>query len=98
MSMRIEVSFEQPLDGSQRLACSIAIAGLAKSQRLRFASGDSAVWIYGEAMSGTRVREVLLEHGLPLRAVHSSLDDEIEHELDDLDEGTTRERMRPIGR
>ena len=98
MSMRIDVDFERPLDGRQRVACSLAVATLVKGQRLRFINGDSTVVIYGEAMSAMKVHETLSSYDLPVTDVRTSLPSEEDREVDELDVGTNKERFKPIGR
>lgn len=99
MAMRLDIDFPRPLDKAGRLTVLVALAGLAKSQGVRFARGDHSAVLLGEGLSARRVREVLGEHGIAVEAVRSSLDEEEDARADDvLANPDQPERVRAIGR
>jgi hypothetical protein len=99
MAMRLDIDVPRPLDKAGRVAVLVALAGLAKSQRVRFTRGDHGAVLLGEGLSIRRVREVLAELGVVVEAVRSSLDDEEDARADDLLANPDQpERVRAIGR
>ncbi len=97
--MRLDVEFARPLSRDDRLRATLAVAALAKADRIRFARGDRAAIILGEGLSAARLREVLVEAGLTVDAIHSSLVEAEEAQVDDVPvPGTAVERVRAIGR
>lgn len=98
MAMRLDITFDEPLNGDDRISLHIAIAGLAKSTRLRMHKDGRGVRVIGEAMSRERVAEALADVGLLQAHIDSSLDDDENAEADDVEVTTTKERVRPIGR
>jgi hypothetical protein len=98
MAMRIDIAFDLPLSAEQRTSLHLAIAGLAKSTRLRLHADGRGARVIGEAMSRERVSEALEEVGLVPVHIDSSLDDDENAEADDVEVTSTKERVRPIGR
>ena len=98
--MRLEIEFPKPLDSEQRTRFLLAIAALAKSRSVRWIQGGHAAEVMGEAMGRERVGEALRVAEIPVRAIHSSLTAEEDEQADDQDgdDGSGRERLRPIGR
>jgi hypothetical protein len=99
MAMRLDIEFPKPLDRAGKTRVLLAVAALAKSERVRFIRGDQAAVVMGEALSGRRLAEALAEEGIPVESVRSSLDGEDEILLDDIvSDPARRERVRAIGR
>jgi hypothetical protein len=99
MAMRLDIDFPRPLDKAGRVAVLLALAGLAKSQGVRFTRGDHGAVVLGEGLSVRRVREVLAEQGVVVEDVRSSLDQEEDARSDDLlADPAQPERVRAIGR
>ncbi len=98
MVMRIDVDFPKPLTAEDRTAAQLAIATLAKSERIVFSANGYSAVVYGIGMSIERVRESFDEMGVAVEQIHSSLNDEENAEADDVESGSTKERFRPIGR
>lgn len=98
--MRLEIGFSRPLDHELRTRLLIAVAGLAKSQRIAIARDGWSAVVRGEAMGVKRIGAALDEAGVPVDRLQSSLDAEqqdlVEESLDDIK--ASRERFRPIGR
>jgi len=100
MAMRIEVDFARPLPRETRTRLLIAVAGLAKSSRIRFDVGGHRAIVIGEAMSGERLAEALRDEDIAFERISSSLDDDEARRVDELEDpdGEGRERVRPVGR
>jgi hypothetical protein len=96
--MRIDVRFERPLDEQGRLDFVLAIAALAKSERVRVDRSGYAAVIMGEAMGVDRVRRALDEAGVAIRSLSTSLHEEEDAATEDIIGSGGRERFRPIGR
>ena len=97
MAMRIEIQFARPLDKSAKLRFLLAVATLAKSDRISFIRGDHAALVIGEGLSTKRLNDVLRDEGFPIESMRSSLDEEHDAQLDDIP-GERGERVKPIGR
>ena len=95
MVMRLDLDFSRPLARGDKVLLLLALATLAKSQRVRFARGDYAAVVTGEALSVRRVRESLSEQGLVCEQIRSSLDAGEDERADD---PVGDERVRAIGR
>ena len=95
MVMRLDLDFARPLARADKLRLLLAAATLAKCQRVRFARGDRAVVVFGEALSMRRLGEALAEHGFAEVAMRSSLDEDEDQRADD---PSGEERVRAIGR
>ncbi len=99
MAMRLVVAFVRPLTREDRLRATLAVAALAKADRIRFSHGDRAATVMGEALSAARLHEVLTEASLPIESIVSSLLEAEEAPLDDAPvPGAAVERVRAIGR
>ncbi|MFW5844989.1 MAG: hypothetical protein ACOCXJ_02055 [Planctomycetota bacterium] len=96
--MRVRIFFDTPLDADARVRMQLAIAGLAKSSRMRWIEGGRGVLVIGEAMSRERVGEALQEQDLQPTHIESSLDEDENAEADDVEVTSTKERLRAIGR
>jgi len=95
MAMRLDLEFPRPLGHADKLRVLLAAATLAKCQRVRFARGDYAVVVFGEALSMRRFAEALAEQGLAGVSMRSSLDEDEDQRADD---PLGEERVRAIGR
>lgn len=98
MAMRVQIEFTQPLSREQRTDVLVAMAGLAKSERIRFAKDGYQAEIFGEAMSCDHVRKALQTVGIAVSTARSSLIDEEDSAVDEPDVSSATERFRPIGR
>ncbi len=98
MVMRLEVDFTRPLSAAEKIRLSLAVAALAKSDRVRFTRGDRAVLVIGEALSAQRLAEVLGEEGFAVESIRSSLVESEDRQADDLPGLGGKERVRPLGR
>ncbi len=95
MVMRLDLDFPRPLARADKLRLLLAAATLAKCERVRFARGDYAAVVFGEALSMRRLGEALNEQGLAEVSMRSSLDDDEDQRADD---PANQERVRAIGR
>ena len=100
MAVRIDLEFSHPLGRDSRMDLRLAVADLAKAERIYFGrSGFSAV-IMGEAMSRDRVIAKLNEFGLhPDKVISSLSEDEdaiADEEANAHKQG--KERYKAIGR
>jgi hypothetical protein len=95
MAMRLDLDFPRPLARTDKVRVLLAAATLAKCQRVRFARGDYAAVVLGEALSMRRFAEALAEQGLTGVKMRSSLDEEEDQRADD---PLGEERVRAIGR
>jgi hypothetical protein len=95
MVMRLDLEFPRPLMHADKLRVLLAAATLAKCQRVRFARGDYAAVVFGEALSMRRLGEALAEQGLAAASMSSSLDEDEDKRADD---PSGEERVRAIGR
>ncbi len=95
MAMRLDLSFPRPLARADKVRVLLAAATLAKCERVRFARGDYAAVVFGEALSVRRLSEALAEQGVVGASVCSSLDEEEDRRADD---PVGEERVRAIGR
>jgi hypothetical protein len=98
MAMRLDVDFARPLSAAEKVRLSLAVAALAKSERVRFARGDRAVLVIGEALSAMRLAEVLAQEGFAVESIRSSLVEAEDLQADDLPGVGGKERLRPLGR
>src|SRR4051812_22936753 len=96
MAMRVEVEFARPLDRPTRLRLTVAIATLAKVDRVRFAAGDHLLVIIGEALGTAGISALLREEGLTWQAMRTSLPETEDHAVDDA--AIEGERVVPLGR
>jgi hypothetical protein len=97
MAMRLDIDFPRPLGRSDKLRVLLAVATLAKGERVRFVRGDYAAVVSGEALGVRRLEEVLAEHGVAYERIRSSLSEEEDQRADD-PPGDGQERVRAIGR
>lgn len=101
MAVRIDLEFAHPLGHESRMDLLLAMADMAKAERVYFGrSGFNAV-VMGEAMSRDRVVARLKEFGLHPDVVETSLSDEEEGQADEaspVDAGRSAERFKAIGR
>jgi hypothetical protein len=95
MAMRLDLEFPRPLVRADKVRVLLAAATLAKCQRVRFARGDYAAVVIGEALSMRRLGEALAEQGLAEVSMRSSLDEDEDQRADDPVGG---ENVRAIGR
>jgi len=98
MAMRLDVDFAKPLNREQKLALTLAVAALAKSERVRFTRDAYGAVVTGEALSARRLRECLAEAGLTAAEIRSSLVESDDTQVDDVPSDGKKERVRPIGR
>jgi len=96
--MRLDIVFPRPLSRADRLAVLLAVAGLAKSDRVRFVRGDWQAVITGEGLAIASVRDALAEAGLAVESIATSLDEGEDRLLDDRADVAGPERVRPLGR
>jgi len=95
MVMRLDLEFPRPLARVDKLRVLLAAATLAKCQRVRFARGDYAAVVFGEALSMRRLGEALAEQGFAEVGMRTSLDEDEDQRADD---PAGEERVRAIGR
>jgi precorrin-2 methylase len=97
--MRLDVDFSRSLSLEERNRVLVAVATLAKAQKVRFIRDATTAVIMAEGLSMRRVEEVLVEMGLPPQRIDTSLDPEADRMCDDLEQDPERkERIRAIGR
>ncbi len=97
MAMRLDVEFPRPLAKAERLRVLLAVATLAKGERVRFSRDGYAAVVAAEALSVRRLGETLTEHGVAFARIASSLAEEEDQRADD-PPGDDHERVRAIGR
>lgn len=99
MAMHIIADFDRPLNPEQQRSLWIAIAPLAKAERVRVVRGGHRAVVIGEALGLERVKRVLAEAGLEAASVTSSLGSDEQQAVDEAGAvAEARERSRPIGR
>lgn len=96
MTMRIEVGFPRPLGSADRTRFRLVVSTLAGTKRIAFVRGDHGAVVWGEALSAGAVRQALVEEGLVVETVASSLD--APDEAAAPTGASAGERYRPLGR
>jgi hypothetical protein len=97
--MRLDVDFSRALSQDEQVSALVALSTLTKAQKVRFIHSARTAVVLAEGLSARRVQETLVEAGLAVERVSTSLDAEIDLLCDDLEQGgDQRERFRAIGR
>jgi hypothetical protein len=95
--MRIELGFDRPLNQDAKTRLLLAAGALAKVRKIRFARGDHAAAVYGEALGTQTLLAALAAEGVVPALCTSSLDDDANALADESTEGK-KEAVRAIGR